>query len=323
MSTDLDPIPEPTPPSRAAEVLERLVRDRSGGPLRRRSSQLRQLGDSVRPSRVTSDDLAAEPVEPSASPRARWPVPGAVAVLAIVVAVTLVATLVVARRPPPIEERLPRADADRAPASGQQVDATAEDPVPPDDDGSARDPGVGGGAAGEQGAGEQGAGEQSTQLVVHVAGAVAAPGVVRLPQGSRVVDAVSAAGGLRPDAEPDRVNLAAPLTDGQRVVVPILGQPDPVELPGSASMPSPGAGGSAPAGAGATGALGQPVDLNTATVEQLDTLPGIGPATANAILDHRTSEGPFRSVDELIEVRGIGEAKLEALRDLVTVGGAP
>lgn len=318
MSTDLDPIPEPTPPSRAAEVLERMVRDRSGGPLRRRSSQLRQLGDSVRPSRVSSHDLAAEPVEPSGSPRARWPVPGAVTALVMLVAVALVATLVVARRPPPIEERLPRADADRAPVGGQQIDATAEDPVPPPDDhGSARDPGVGGGAAGEQGAGEQGA-----QLVVHVAGAVAAPGVVRLPQGSRVVDAVAAAGGLRPDAEPDRVNLAAPLTDGQRVVVPILGQPDPVELPGAAA-PSPGPGGSAPADAGATGALGQPVDLNTATVEQLDTLPGVGPATASAILDHRTSEGPFRSVDELIEVRGIGEAKLEALRDLVTVGGAP
>lgn len=307
MSTDLDPIPEPTPPSRAAEVLERMVRDRSGGQLRRRSSQLRQLGDSVRPSRVRSDDLAAEPVGPSGSPRARWPIPGAAMVLAVVVAVALVATLVVARRPPPIEERLPRADADRAAAGGQQIDATAEAPVPRDADGSASDPG---------------AGEQGAQLVVHVAGAVAAPGVVRLPQGSRVVDAVAAAGGLRPDAEPDRVNLAAPLTDGERVVVPILGQPDPVELPGAVA-PSPASGGSAAADAGATGALGQPVDLNTATVEQLDTLPGVGPATASAILDHRTSEGPFRSVDELIEVRGIGEAKLEALRDLVTVGGAP
>lgn len=317
MSTDLDPIPEPTPPSRAAEVLERMVRDRSGGQLRRRSWQLRQLGESVRPSRVRPHDLAADPVEPSGSIRARWPVPGAVAVLVIVVVVALVATLVVARRPPPIEERLPRADADRAPAGGQQIDATADSSVPPND-GSAHDPGVGGGAASAGGAAEQG-----SQLVVHVAGAVAAPGVVRLPQGSRVVDAVAAAGGLRSDAEPDRVNLAAPLSDGQRVVVPILGQPDPVELPGSGAAPSPGPGGSTPADTSVTGALGQPVDLNTATVEQLDTLPGVGPATANAILDHRTSEGPFRSVDELIEVRGIGEAKLEALRDLVTVGGAP
>jgi competence protein ComEA len=128
---------------------------------------------------------------------------------------------------------------------------------------------------------------------------------------------VSAAGGLRADADPDRVNLAAPLTDGQRVVVPVLGQPAPVDV-------GTGAAGGAAAGASGDAADGGagPVDLNTATADQLDTLPGVGPSTAAAIIDHRDASGPFASVDELLDVRGIGEAKLEALRDLVTVGGA-
>ncbi len=156
--------------------------------------------------------------------------------------------------------------------------------------------------------------------MVHVAGAVAAPGVVSLSSGARVVDAVTAAGGMRPDADPDRINLAAPLTDGQRVVVPVIGQPDPIEVGVGA-----GVGGTAVGGSGAAGAAGAssgPVELNTATAAQLDTLPGVGPATAAAIIDHRSSAGPFGSVDELLDVRGIGEAKLEALRDLVTVNGS-
>jgi competence protein ComEA len=154
-------------------------------------------------------------------------------------------------------------------------------------------------------------------VVVHVAGAVASPGVVRLAATGRIVDAVAAAGGLRADADPDRVNLAAPVSDGQRIVIPVVGQPLPEEV---VAAPPPGA--TAPgdvAGPGDTSA--SVVDLNRATAEQLDTLPGVGPATAAAILAHREQSGPFRSVDGLIEVRGIGEAKLEALRDLVTVSG--
>ena len=156
---------------------------------------------------------------------------------------------------------------------------------------------------------------------MHVAGAVSSPGVVELPASSRVVDAVQAAGGLRADADPDRVNLAAPLTDGQRVAVPVVGQPllpEPVSGSGSAGS------GSGTAGSGAPGPGDTPdglVDLNTADATQLDELPGVGPSTAAAIISHREKEGPFTSVDGLLDVRGIGEAKLEALRDLVTVGG--
>jgi competence protein ComEA len=146
----------------------------------------------------------------------------------------------------------------------------------------------------------------ATEVVVHVAGAVASPGVQRLPIGSRVIDAVDAAGGALPDADLPRVNLAALLVDGQQVYVP---------KPGEQPPPAAGAGPSA-VGGDAPGSL---VNLNTATPEQLDTLPGVGPSTAAAIIAHRDQNGPFTSVDQLLDVRGIGEAKLEQLRDLVTV----
>lgn len=140
-------------------------------------------------------------------------------------------------------------------------------------------------------------------VVVHVAGAVVSPGVQRLPAGSRVIDAVDAAGGLRADADGGRVNLAAEVVDGTQVYVPAVGE----QVPASA----------APA-AGGTGSDGL-IDLNTADQAALETLPGVGPATAEAILEHRERNGPFQSVDALLDVRGIGEAKLAALRDLVRV----
>jgi len=145
-------------------------------------------------------------------------------------------------------------------------------------------------------------------VVVHVAGAVASPGVHRLPPGARVVDAVDASGGLLPDADPAAVNLAAPLVDGAQVYVPRQGERAPPAPGGTGSGGDPGAGGDA-----------GPVDLNTADEALLDTLPGVGPATAAAIVDHRERHGPFTSVDGLLDVRGIGEAKLAALRDLVRV----
>lgn len=149
-------------------------------------------------------------------------------------------------------------------------------------------------------------------LVVHVVGAVRAPGVVRVPTGARVLDAVDAAGGLLPDADVARVNLAARLVDGQRVAVPAVGEPVPVAVDAT---------GGAPAGAGAPGVASPaaPIDLNEATEAQLETLPGIGPATAAAIVAHRTQHGPFRSVDALTDVRGIGPAKLEQLRAYLVV----
>jgi competence protein ComEA len=141
-------------------------------------------------------------------------------------------------------------------------------------------------------------------VVVHAAGAVRAPGLYRLPRGSRVDDLLRAAGGAAADADLDRVNLAAALTDGTRVYVPRVGEPAPAPASGDAS---------------ADGASNGPLDLNIATLEALDGLPGIGPATAKAIIDERTRRGGFRSVDDLLSVRGIGPAKLDAIRELVTV----
>lgn len=173
-----------------------------------------------------------------------------------------------------VDDRLPRADS----AAPSPDDAT--------DDSSARASPAG--------------------VVVHVAGAVVRPGLVRLPSGARVADAVAAAGGLTLAADLDRLNLAALVADGQRVFVPIRGQPVPAALGNDG-------------GSGADGAAPAVVDLNVATLSDLDALPGVGPATAQAIIDERRRRGRFRSVDELLDVRGIGPSKLARLRGRVRV----
>jgi competence protein ComEA len=141
-------------------------------------------------------------------------------------------------------------------------------------------------------------------FVVHVAGAVSAPGVYDVRGPARVIDAIDAAGGPAPEAELDSLNLAAPLVDGQRVYVPVVGE-----------IVAPASDGSALADPSASG----PIDLNTTNAAELEQLPGVGPATATAIIEHRDEHGPFASVDDLTDVRGIGPAKLEAIRDLVRV----
>ena len=175
---------------------------------------------------------------------------------------------------------------------------------------------AGGSVAGATGpaGGAAGAGSTTGEVVVHVVGAVVAPGVQRLPAGARVVDAVDAAGGASGDADLARINLAAALVDGQQVYVLRIGELAP------------------PAAAGATGAgggdAGQPaagdtaaglVDINRASATELEELPGVGPTTAEAIIAHREQNGPFAAVDDLIDVRGIGDAKLEQLRPHATV----
>jgi competence protein ComEA len=149
-------------------------------------------------------------------------------------------------------------------------------------------------------------------LVVHVAGAVRHPGLYRLAPGSRVADAVDAAGGPQAGADLDRLNLAGRLADGQRVAVARRGQPDP---PGPLG---PGAGAEVETLAGATGPA-EPVDLNTAGPAELQTLPGVGPATARAILEERTRRGGFKSPRDLLRVPGIGERRFARLRDRVRV----
>jgi competence protein ComEA len=215
---------------------------------------------------------------------------GAVAVACI----GIVGWRLLAPPPPAAEMRLPFAQPSQAGDGGAAPSAASE----------------GGNGGGD--AGDASTTTAPTEVVVHVAGAVVSPGVRRLPPGSRVTDALDAAGGALPGADLPRINLAAPLVDGQQVYVPKPGE----EVPVAAGAGLPGTGGATGTGGTVPGA---PVDLNTATAEQLDTLPGVGPATAAAIIAHREQHGPFTSVDQLLDVRGIGEAKLEQLRDLVSV----
>ena len=143
-----------------------------------------------------------------------------------------------------------------------------------------------------------------TRVVVDVVGAVRRPGLYRLAQGARVADAVARAGGSTRKADLSLVNLAALVSDGEQVVVPRRG---------SLAVGAAGAAGSA----GASGMPTGPVHLNSATIDQLDALPGVGPVTAQKIVDYRQKHGAFTSVDELDAVSGIGPARLDQLRDLV------
>jgi competence protein ComEA len=158
-------------------------------------------------------------------------------------------------------------------------------------------------------------------VVIDVVGQVARPGVVTVPDGSRVVDVLSAAGGPLPSADVQRLNLARLVTDGEQVFVPRPGETPPVPvgaLGGAIGATGGGSGGAGAAGSTVAGAGGL-VDLNTATVAALDTLPGVGPVLAQRILDWRQQHGRFSSVDELGEVSGIGDKLLEQLRPKVRV----
>jgi competence protein ComEA len=154
-----------------------------------------------------------------------------------------------------------------------------------------------------------GAGARATPsaVYVHVLGAVAAPGLYPLSAGARVVDAIAAAGGFTDEANPAGVNLARPVADGEQLRVPTQGE----EVSDAAA---PGVG----PGADGAPAAGAKVNLNSATSEQLQTLPRVGPALAGRILAWRAANGRFASVDDLLNVSGIGEKTIEALRDLVT-----
>lgn len=141
-------------------------------------------------------------------------------------------------------------------------------------------------------------GDEPALITVHVAGAVERPGLVRVPEGARVGEALAAAGGASSAANLGSVNLAAPLADGQQVVVPVRGPDGSRE----ASETSDGR-----------------VHLNTADATDLEELPGVGPVLAERIIAHREEHGPFEAVEDLLDVPGIGEGKLASLRDLVAV----
>ena len=203
-----------------------------------------------------------------------------VAVVALVVVVSLRGS------PPPVEVGLPRAGPPGP--SGSSSSGSSSSPAGPE------------AAQGSEG--------PDSKAFVHAAGAVVRPGVYPVPTGARVTDVVGAAGGPAADADLQQLNLAAKVADGERVYVPRRGEISPTPVgPGTGDS---GTGGSMPSG---------PVNLNTATPDQLEGLPGVGPATAQAILDYRKEHGRFTNVDELIDVRGIGEAKLAALRPKVRV----
>jgi competence protein ComEA len=221
--------------------------------------------------RSWSDRLAAVREAPWLRPAAA----GAGALLAVVVLVVIGVALVGASSPAPTLT-LPRAEPGSAPP--EAVGGAPPPSTPP------------------------------VTVTVHVTGQVASPGVYAVSAGGRVADAVVAAGGAAAEADLEALNLAARVSDGERVYVPKKGEAPPAVV---------GSGPPAVAAKGG-GAVG-PVDLNTATAEQLEALPGVGPATSKAILAYRSSHGRFRSVTELLEVPGIGPAKLEALRPLVRV----
>lgn len=161
-------------------------------------------------------------------------------------------------------------------------------------------------ASGEQSAasGEEsvGSGGQPSELVIDVIGEVATPGIVTVPRGSRVYEAIEAAGGLDGKVDTSGVNLARVLEDGEQIIV----GPAPEVAPGAAPVP------------GGTAAAGAKISLNQATVEQLDTLPGVGPVTAAAIIAWREENGSFSSAEDLLDVKGIGDVTFAELRELVT-----
>ncbi|MHB8840913.1 MAG: helix-hairpin-helix domain-containing protein [Candidatus Aquicultor sp.] len=143
-------------------------------------------------------------------------------------------------------------------------------------------------------------------LFVHVAGAVARPGVYQVKEGSRVIDALGAAGGALNPSDSNALNLAAKVCDGQKIYVPKKGEAPPPQVEEASGM-----------GSGAPLASGAKVNLNTASMEQLDALPGVGPSTAKRIIDYRNTSGPFKRVDNLKDVDGIGAKKFDQLKDLV------
>ena len=142
-------------------------------------------------------------------------------------------------------------------------------------------------------------------IAIHVSGAVLNPGVYELPEGSRANDAIEAAGGASEDAVPDALNLARVLSDGEQIIVPTVEEQERLE---EAAV------------AGQTLDAGGKVNINTATVEQLDSLPGVGESTAQTIIADRKENGPFGSPEDLKRVSGIGDKKYEDLADLITVG---
>lgn len=155
-------------------------------------------------------------------------------------------------------------------------------------------------------------------LYVHVTGAVMHSGVVTLPPDARVADAISAAGGILASAAPDALNLARRIADGEQIVVPTLDEVASASAAGAVASADAGSVDRAFPGP-ASSPTESTVNINAASVEELDALPGVGPATAQRIIDDRESNGPFATPEDLMRVRGIGPKKFEEMRDAIVV----
>jgi competence protein ComEA len=292
------PQPEHPTPAAEADVAPRSreqahdqARDPAGDPAQQQGRHARRpLGAVARASSWTRDRLP-----PTVQGRVQL---GAshLAVVALVVAAALAATAWWVTRAGPAGTAVPEPPVVEAPSPRAQVPGGAAPTGLATPAAGAGVPQASTGAAGEAGV-----------VVVDVAGKVRRPGIVTLPAGSRVVDAVQAAGGARPGARTSGLNLARVLVDGEQVVVGV---------PAAAGAAAAAAGTPGAAGGGSPGAL---VNVNTADQTTLETLPGVGPVTAQAILAYRTENGPFTAVDELIDVSGIGEATLAEIAPHVTL----
>ncbi len=180
-----------------------------------------------------------------------------------------------------------------------------------DGSGSLVEPGSGDASSGKTSEGSSPKASAAAEVYVDVDGAVVSPGVYRLKDGARVAQAIDAAGGLAPEADVTGLNRASKVTDGQKIHVPTVGEQQ-------ASIAEAGVDGGVSASSGAGGATGL-VNINTASAEELQTLSGIGPSMAQSIIDERTKNGAFSSVDDLMRVSGIGEKKLAKIKDCICV----
>lgn len=161
---------------------------------------------------------------------------------------------------------------------------------------------------------QQGGTEKGAEITVYVTGAINKPGVVTVKEGARTADAVNACGGLLPTADAEMVNMAQVLKDGQQVRVPEKAVPETTAAAKSGSV-NP----AAKSGTSSKAAPSGPVNINTASAEELDTLPGIGPAMAQRIIEFRETEGAFTSIEDIKKVKGIGEAKFEKMKDKICI----
>lgn len=313
------------PPDRLAAVLGEVDRARRGGWVpeessvhdergRRTSVRERGAADSSsrgRHQRGTSDTPTVRPHAPlvrtPSSLQGAQVEPSRLALVAVLVLVVAAAVVLGGRM------MWVRTMAQPEPARGLLASATSTSTT-----GSAlaRDPSATAAPSG----GTRGAGTAATSaptvLLVHVVGQVHRPGVVRLAPGARVQDAVSAAGGATDKADLTHVNLARPVLDGEQVVVP---RPGEEVTPAAGGPVAPGSDGGASVPTAGGGSAAGPVDLNSADEAALDSLPGVGPVIAQRIVQWRTDNGRFTSVDELTEVSGIGDKLMAQLRPLVRV----